>query len=288
MTTRIIGAALALIATAAAADAQDSVRRVSPTTSVSVSKGEVALSPWRLTPQQFRSDIERLTVPSTCTGRINRNDVTGVAIKADLYRPGMISPDSAKFLALCVIPGQISSGEMHEQDGRTMYEVTLIPDRRSVHAKVIVDARTGEVLSSKTYGGLRGLAGFLRENVERQENKADAGADAAPQRPAPGVMCTMEARAGLQVAVRDANGQELPANTHVWVSISDGAYRDSSMVMPGAATSTASMAYERAGSYRVRVSAPGYTPVVFDNVVVGRTPDGCHVQTRKMTATLKR
>ncbi len=168
-----IAAALALsaMASATAQTAAGSGIRISKEGPTQVMGGDVVLTPWTLTPERFRTDLEPITVPSGCASKIDMTEIGKVAIKSDLYQPGMVSPDSAKFLALCTIPGQISSGEMHMQDGRTMYEISLIPERRSTNAKVIIDANTGEVLSSKTYGGLRGLAGFLRENVERKENK---------------------------------------------------------------------------------------------------------------------
>ena len=45
----------------------------------------------------------------------NENDVEEVrkvTIKSEMYREGMITPDQAKALALCAVPGQIGSGEM--------------------------------------------------------------------------------------------------------------------------------------------------------------------------------
>ena len=44
-------------------------------------------------------------------------------------------------------------------DGITQYNVDIIPNGKMTHTKVIVDANTGAVLSSKQFGGLRGLAG---------------------------------------------------------------------------------------------------------------------------------
>jgi hypothetical protein len=179
-----IAAALTLTAMATA-KAQDTAR-IKPIIPISkeqppkASSGEVTLTPWTLTPEKFRLDLEPITVPTGCASLIDTAEVKKVSIKSDLYQPGMVSPDSAKFLALCVIPGQISSGEMHMQDGRTMYEVSVLPEKRQTNAKVIIDAKTGEVLSSKTYGGLRGLAGYLRESVERKENKVKPPKDTVP------------------------------------------------------------------------------------------------------------
>jgi uncharacterized membrane protein YkoI len=93
-----------------------------------------------------------------------------VKIKSDKYdAKTMISPDSAKLLALCAVPGQIGSGEMNLADGRTHYAIDIIPNKKKTHAKVIIDAQTGAVLSSKQFGGLRGLAGWVRESAEHKK-----------------------------------------------------------------------------------------------------------------------
>ena len=101
-------------------------------------------------------------------------DVTAakaVAIKTDKYNAGtMISADSAKLIALCAVPGQITSGEMNVENGRTEYAIDIIPNKKKTHAKVIVDAKTGAVLSSKQFGGLRGVAGWARESMEHRKN----------------------------------------------------------------------------------------------------------------------
>jgi uncharacterized membrane protein YkoI len=94
-----------------------------------------------------------------------------VSIKTELYKTGMISPDSAKVIALCAVPGQIGSGEMEAEDGRTHYAIDIIPNGKKTHTKVIVDARSGAVMSSKQFGGLRGLVGWVRESVEHKENR---------------------------------------------------------------------------------------------------------------------
>ena len=65
---------------------------------------------------------------------------------------------------------QIGSGEMNVANGRTEYAIDIIPNHKKTHTKVIVDAHTGAVLSSKQFGGLRGLAGWVRESAEHKEN----------------------------------------------------------------------------------------------------------------------
>jgi hypothetical protein len=98
-------------------------------------------------------------------------EVARVTIKSDLYTSSMISPEQAKALALCAVPGQISSGEMQVNNGRTVYEIALLPTDKKTYSKVEIDAMTGEVINAKQFGGLRGLAGFLRESTERKNNK---------------------------------------------------------------------------------------------------------------------
>jgi uncharacterized membrane protein YkoI len=98
-------------------------------------------------------------------------EVAKVQIKSDLYVSGMITPEQAKALALCAVPGQISSGEMENNNGRVVYQITLLPTDKKTHSKVEIDATTGEVINAKQFGGLRGLAGYLRESAERKQNK---------------------------------------------------------------------------------------------------------------------
>src|SRR5262249_23928706 len=95
-----------------------------------------------------------------------------VSIKTDLYDANkMISPDRAKLIALCVVPGQIGSGEMNMADGRAQYAIDIIPNEKQTHKKGIIAAQHGAVLSSKQFGGLRGKIGWLRESWEHKENK---------------------------------------------------------------------------------------------------------------------
>lgn len=102
-------------------------------------------------------------------------EVARIEIKTDLYnRATMISPKQAKALALCAVPGQIASGEMQSDGKRTWYDISLLPEDKKTYTKIQIDAATGEVINAKQFGGLRGLAGFLRESAERKENKDGA------------------------------------------------------------------------------------------------------------------
>ena len=103
--------------------------------------------------------------PSTDLSKIN-----DVKLKTDGYVEGrMISPDSAKVVALCAVPGQIGSGELKTVDGRPQYAIQIIPNGKQVNTEVIVDAKTGYVLSSKQFGGLRGKVGWIRESLEHKK-----------------------------------------------------------------------------------------------------------------------
>ena len=67
-----------------------------------------------------------------------------VSIKTDFYDASkMISPTRAKLIALCVVPGQIGSGEMNMADGRVPIGSEADPYRRHRRADrrgVVVEA----------------------------------------------------------------------------------------------------------------------------------------------------
>lgn len=112
-----------------------------------------------------------LATGTTCS-KTDMSGATNVKIKADKYNAAtMISPDSAMHIALCAVPGQIGSGEMDvNAQGRAHYAIDIIPNKKKTHTKVLVDARTGAVLSSKQFGGLRGLTGWVRESAQHKKN----------------------------------------------------------------------------------------------------------------------
>jgi uncharacterized membrane protein YkoI len=129
--------------------------------------------------------IEWYRPTGTVCSTVDVTAAKAVQIKSDLYKPdaGMISPDSAKIVALCAVPGQIGSGEMETDKGITQYAIDIIPNGKKTHTKVIVDANTGAVLSSKQFGGLRGLAGWVRESAEHKQNTTKPPADSATKPP---------------------------------------------------------------------------------------------------------
>jgi len=178
MKHNVMVAAALSIAAAVSAQAQDtsSVKpKPKDSTKVIISNGAVAdtipIEWW-------------LATGKTCSS-VDVTAAKAVTIKSDLYKEdaGMISPDSAKVLALCAVPGQIGSGEMNLTEGRTAYAIDIIPNDKKTHTKVVIDAATGAVLTSKQFGGIRGLAGWGRESAEHKMNKkspTDSTAKAKP------------------------------------------------------------------------------------------------------------
>lgn len=175
---QLMHAGLLLIATSAIATAQTgSAQRIPirkdapPASTTTTSAGEVAALPVD-TVLMTDTLVQEWYAPTgmTCSS-VDVSAARTVQIKTDLYNSAtMISPDSAKVVALCAVPGQIGSGEMNVANGRTEYAIDIIPNRKKTHTKVIVDAQTGAVLSSKQFGGLRGLTGWVRESAEHRKN----------------------------------------------------------------------------------------------------------------------
>jgi uncharacterized membrane protein YkoI len=108
---------------------------------------------------------------STMCSNMDLGEAANVQMKTDLYDSRtMISPNDAKLVALGAVPGQIGSGELEMSVNRAEYEISIIPNGKKTYSKVIVDAQTGAVLSTKQFGGARGFAGWLRESFEHKEN----------------------------------------------------------------------------------------------------------------------
>lgn len=175
MNLRLTLATAALVAASAvAAQAQDTSQtriRVQKDVTTGTASGVVATpAATAALAMDTLNMIWYLPTGTTCSS-VDASAARAVQIKSDLYQAGsMISPDSAKIVALCAVPGQIGSGEMNAANGRTEYAIDIIPNHKKTHTKVIVDAQTGAVLSSKQFGGVRGLAGWVRESAEHKEN----------------------------------------------------------------------------------------------------------------------
>ncbi len=104
----------------------------------------------------------------------------------------------------------------------------------------------------------------------------------------PGRICTTEARAGIEVDVRDALTGEPAAEGAIGLA-QEGLFVDTLRVFPtlppqGALTMVG--AFERPGIYTVVVRKPGYREWTQANVVVSK--DECHVITTRLQARLER
>lgn len=104
----------------------------------------------------------------------------------------------------------------------------------------------------------------------------------------PGFLCTENLVAGVTVEVRDAM-TAAPAACAATGEVREGDYVDPLGDFGSCATypelAYLSGAYERAGTYRVSISKPGYKEWVRDGVVV--TADACHVRTAFLSANLE-
>jgi len=166
--------ALLLVGTAAQAQVATSDQRIPVQKDVQMtSSGDVAL-----TPSADSADIAAARAAgdwyrpsSTMCSNVDLGEAANVQMKTDMYdSTTMISPADAKRVALCAVPGQIGSGEMNMSGNRAEYEISIIPNGKKTYSKVIVDAQTGAVLSTKQFGGARGFTGWVRESFEHKQN----------------------------------------------------------------------------------------------------------------------
>lgn len=169
MTKRWVGmvGALMLMGAAAAEAQYTSDQRIRVQKDVYTSQGDIyfpATTDADVASARTAGEWYRYT-GTTCSG-VDPEELREATIESDLYVPGqMISPDSAKVIALCAVPGNIGSSDMETNDqGRVEYEIDIVPNGKRTWTKVVIDARTGAVLSTKQFGGLRGLAGWMRES----------------------------------------------------------------------------------------------------------------------------
>jgi uncharacterized membrane protein YkoI len=163
--------ALLLVGTAAQAQVATSDQRIPIHKDVQMtSSGDVALTPSAdIAAARAAGDWYRPS--STMCSNMDLGEAANVQMKTDMYdSTTMISPADAKRVALCAVPGQIGSGEMNMSGNRAEYEISIIPNGKKTYSKVIVDAQTGAVLSTKQFGGARGFTGWVRESFEHKQN----------------------------------------------------------------------------------------------------------------------
>jgi hypothetical protein len=99
--------------------------------------------------------------------------------------------------------------------------------------------------------------------------------------------CTLEARPGIAVHVRDASTSEWAASGARLITTSSAGIADTTSLPAGRAdldSLALSDAYEQAGTFSVKVEKDGYEPWVRTDVRV--TKDECHVRTATLTAAL--
>jgi hypothetical protein len=117
---------------------------------------------------------QKVAVSSGTVARVAVDEPARIEIKPGTEGRARISPNRAKAIALARVPGQIAGGELHQDDGQLVYDIKVLPEKKKTYSKVVIDARTGAVISVKQYGGVRGAVGYVRESASRKRNKADA------------------------------------------------------------------------------------------------------------------
>lgn len=96
------------------------------------------------------------------------------------------------------------------------------------------------------------------------------------------VICTEEARAGLNVTVKDAETAQV-LGEGVTVVAADGAYTETLQYLDAPAQFVG--AWERAGTYTLTVTAEGYETFTSQPIAVGE--DECHVISEIITVQLQ-
>lgn len=97
------------------------------------------------------------------------------------------------------------------------------------------------------------------------------------------VACTLEARAGLNVTVKDATTNNY-LGIGTTVVATEGNYSETLQYMEGIIPSFAG-AWERAGNYILTVSAEGYVTSVSETITV--ISDECHVIAQQVEVVLQ-
>ncbi len=94
--------------------------------------------------------------------------------------------------------------------------------------------------------------------------------------------CTTEYYFGMEITLKDTDGNIIPNGS---VKITDGSYEEY-LMMGFLADGTYVGAGERAGTYDLEISAPGFQNKSISAVEVTR--DWCHVNTAELTIALER
>ncbi|RAR46780.1 carboxypeptidase-like regulatory domain-containing protein [Flavobacterium lacus] len=98
------------------------------------------------------------------------------------------------------------------------------------------------------------------------------------------IYCTQEAKAGLNITVKDAVTDEF-LSTGVTVVAQDGTYTETLEQFPNEEVPVFIGAWERVGTYVLTVSKEGYQTFISEPIVV--TADVCHVIPEQSTVQLQ-
>jgi hypothetical protein len=98
------------------------------------------------------------------------------------------------------------------------------------------------------------------------------------------INCTQEAKAGLNITVKDALTQDI-LSLGVTVIIQDGLYNETLEEFIGEDFSFFMGAWEREGTYTVTISKEGYQTFTSEPIVVNA--DVCHVIPQQVTVELQ-
>jgi hypothetical protein len=98
------------------------------------------------------------------------------------------------------------------------------------------------------------------------------------------IVCTQEAKAGLNITVKDAVTNVI-LSTGVTVTAQDGMYTETLEVLDGDDSAVFIGAWERQGTYIVTVSKEGYQTFISSPIQV--TADECHVIPQLLNVALQ-
>jgi uncharacterized membrane protein YkoI len=105
---------------------------------------------------QLGAILLAFTVAAGCAKHGVAREVNGVRIveeKQGLWARATLSPDSAIKIAMARVPGgQVTKGELEEEDGRLIYSFDITVAGKSGEDEVHVDANTGAVVKHEHEG----------------------------------------------------------------------------------------------------------------------------------------
>ncbi len=104
-----------------------------------------------------------------------------------------------------------------------------------------------------------------------------------PNRIGPSPVCTMEAKAGINLSIKDAKTNVFLGDSVVAI-LTDGTYTESLSYFAGNPP-IFSGAWERTGSYVITISRNRYTTLTTSPIIV--TKDECHVIPQTLTLSLQ-